>query len=141
MIAVDTNILVYAHRRELPLHEKALSRLVRLAESPEPWAMPVFCIGEFLRVAAHPRLFDPPSTIEQALEAIGGLLESPSLSVLNPGNHFWPMLQEIVEKANTRGSVIYDAQIVAVCKEHGVRDILSEDRDFMRFEEIQLHNL
>ena len=141
MIAVDTNILVYAHRSELPLHKKALSHLVRLAESPEPWSLPVFCISEFLRVVTHPRLFDPPSTIEQGLEAISGLLESPSLIVLNPGGHFWPMLQKIVQKANTRGNLIYDAQIVVVCREYGVRDILSEDRDFMRFEKIILHNL
>lgn len=141
MIAVDTNILVYAHREEMPLHVTALSTLVELAESPEPWALPVFCISEFLRVVTHPRLFDPPSTIEDAQEAVEGLLESPSLVVLNPGQHFWPMLNQITMKADARGNLIHDAMIVAVCRENGVRDILSEDRDFSRFEGISLRTL
>ena len=65
MIAIDTNILVYAHREELPLHRKARARLVGLAEGFEPWALPVFCLGEFLRVVTHPKVFDPPSTLRQ----------------------------------------------------------------------------
>ena len=55
MIAVDTNVLVYAHRAELPLHEAARSRLVAFAESPARWAIPVSCLGEFIRVTYHLR--------------------------------------------------------------------------------------
>lgn len=141
MIAIDTNILVYAHREELPLHRKAMSRLIGLAEGFEPWALPVFCIGEFLRVVTHPRLFDPPSTLGQAVEAIGNLLESPSVVILNPAENFWPILVEIAKLADARGNILCDAQIVAVCREHGVREILSEDRDFSRFEGVTLHTL
>jgi len=141
MIAIDTNILVYAHREELPLHREARARLIELAEGVEPWALPVFCIGEFLRVVTHPRLFDPPSTIRQGVQAIGNLLDSPSCVILNPAEGFWPILAEIVKDANAKGNILYDAQIVAVCLEHGVREILSEDRDFHRFEGIKLHTL
>ena len=98
MIAVDTNILVYAHREELPLHRKALARLVELAESPLPWGLPVFCIAEFLRVVTHPKLFDPPSAIEDGLEAIAGLVKSPSLALLNPGAIYWNILEEIIRQ-------------------------------------------
>ena len=141
MIAVDTNILVYAHREEFPLHVQALARLVELAEGSEPWALPAFCIAEFLRLVTHPRLLDPPSTMQDALAAIEGLLESPRLMVLNPGPHFWPMLADIVRQADVRGNLLYDAQIVAVCRENGVTDILSEDRDFSRFQGMTLHTL
>lgn len=141
MIAVDTNILVYAHREELPLHEKAKAKIIELAESPEPWALPVFCITEFIRVVTHPKLFDPPSGLPDVLDAIGSLLESPSLIILNPGENFWTMLNEIAKKANTRGNLLFDAQIAAVCKEHGIKDLLSEDRDFARFDCIILHSL
>jgi toxin-antitoxin system PIN domain toxin len=141
VIAIDTNILVYAHREELPLHREARARLIELAEGVEPWALPVFCIGEFLRVVTHPRLFDPPSTIRQGVQAIGNLLESPSCVILNPAEGFWPILAEIVKDANAKGNILYDAQIVAVSLEHGVREILSEDRDFHRFEGIKLHTL
>ena len=66
MIAVDTNVLVYAHREELPQHQQARARLVELAEGPALWGIPVFCLGEFLRVVTHPCLFDPPFEIGEA---------------------------------------------------------------------------
>lgn len=40
MIAVDTNLLVYAHREDSPWHEKALARVTELAECGSPWAIP-----------------------------------------------------------------------------------------------------
>lgn len=141
MIAIDTNILVYAHREELPLHRKAKARLVRLAEGLEPWAMPVFCIGEFLRVVTHPKLFNPPSTIHQATQAIESLLASPSVVLLDPTQNYWPIFAETAKSADAKGNILYDVQIVAVCREHGVREILSEDRDFSRFGGITLHTL
>ena len=66
MIAVDTNILIYAHRGETELHGTAASRLVALAEGAERWALPVFCVTEFMRVVMHRRVFNPPSTVAQA---------------------------------------------------------------------------
>ena len=53
MIAVDTNILIYAHRGETELHGATASRLVALAEGAERWALPVFCVTEFMRVVMH----------------------------------------------------------------------------------------
>ncbi len=141
MIAVDANILLYAHREEFPLHRKAKARLVELAEGREPWALPVFCIGEFPRAATHPRLLDPPSTLEQATGALEKLLASPSLILVNPARNFWPILAEVAKAAGAKGNLLYDAQIVAVCREHGVREILSEDRDFSRFKGITLHTV
>jgi predicted nucleic acid-binding protein len=32
-----------------------------------------------------------------------------------------------------QGNLAFDAQLVAVCREHGVVEILTEDRDFARF--------
>ncbi len=37
VIAVDTNVLVYAHRAESPLHGVARERLKSLAEGATPW--------------------------------------------------------------------------------------------------------
>ena len=39
MIAVDTNILVYAHREDSDSHEIAYRRLAELAEDRETWAI------------------------------------------------------------------------------------------------------
>jgi hypothetical protein len=70
MIAVDTNILVYAHRLDSEWNEKAFSCLVKLAVSPAVWAIPWPCLHEFFAVVTHARIYDPPSTPEQAVAQI-----------------------------------------------------------------------
>lgn len=133
MIAVDTNVLVYAHREEVPQHRRARARLTGLAEGAARWSIPIFCLGEFLRVITHPRVFDPPFTAEEACEAVERILASPSLQVLLPGDRFWTLVAEAVRQARATGNLVFDAQIVALCRESGVRVLLTEDRDFERF--------
>jgi toxin-antitoxin system PIN domain toxin len=133
LIAVDTNVLVYAHREELPQHAKARARLVALAEGRARWGIPVFCLGEFLRVTTHARVFDPPFTAAEATDALGRVLASPSLVVLLPGERFWPLLAEAVADGAATGNLVFDAQIVALCREAGVRALLTDDRGFGRF--------
>lgn len=133
MIAVDTNILLQADREELPLHNAALQALRWLAEGHEAWAVPIFCVGEFLRVVSHDRVFDPPTPVIDALAAIDSLLASPSCRLLVPGDRYLPVLRGVVERSGVRGNLVFDAQIAAVCLEHGATTILTEDRDFSRF--------
>ena len=141
MIAVDTNILVYAHREELPQHAAARRRLTALAEGDAPWAIPVFCLGEFVRVVTHPRLFDPPHTIDEACAALDRLLESPTVRILNPAERFWAMLAQAVREADAMGNLVFDAQLAALCRENGVSALLTEDRDFDRFAGLRTERL
>jgi hypothetical protein len=133
LIAVDTNVIVYAHREELAQHRPARARLVSLAEGDELWAIPVFCLTEFARVATHAKVFDPPYSVAEIRQAIQRLLESPSLRLLHPGERFADLFLTAMAEANATGNLVFDAQIVAVCREHGVRALLTEDRDFARF--------
>ena len=137
MIAVDTNILVYAHREGLDLHGAALERLSTIAEGLEPWGLPVFCTGEFVRVVTHPKIFTPPSTLDQALSALNAVLRSPSLRLLSPGERYLDLFEDCVREADARGNLAFDAQIAAVCLEHGAKHLLTVDRDFSRFSGIQ----
>ncbi|OGI49007.1 MAG: hypothetical protein A2151_05660 [Candidatus Muproteobacteria bacterium RBG_16_65_34] len=137
MIAVDTNVLVYAHREELPQHKQAVTWLKALAEGSAPWGIPVFCVGEFVRVVTHAKVFDPPSTIEQALAALESLLASPSLQILSPGSEYTQHFFECVREADARGNLVFDAQIVAVCRAHGCSALLTLDRDFARFKKFR----
>jgi toxin-antitoxin system PIN domain toxin len=141
VIAVDTNVLVYAHREEAPHYEEAHGWLRGLAEGTEPWGLPVFVLGEFVRVVTHPKVFDPPTPLEEALANISGLLESPAVRLLRPGARYWGLLEESAKRAQAHGNLLFDAQIVALCREQGVERILSEDRDFARFPEIELVTL
>ena len=137
MIAVDTNVLVYANREESPLHAVALRALRNLAEGDEAWAIPIFCIGEFLRVISHDRLFDPPTPVLDAIDSVESLLASPSARVLVPADRYLRVLRGLITESNARGNMVFDAQITAVCLEHGATTLLTEDRDFARFRNLK----
>jgi uncharacterized protein len=83
VIAVDTNILIYANRAELPLHTVARTRLAELAEGAVPWGLPVVAAWGFARIVTQP-IFDPPTPTGQAVEFIDHLLGSPTVRVLGP---------------------------------------------------------
>lgn len=141
MIAVDTNILVYAHRGESIKHDAARARVASLTESSSRWGLPVFCIGEFLRVITHPRLFQPPHTAEEACDALGRLLNSPSVVVLRPGLDYPAFLVAAIREVGATSNLVFDAQIVALCRESGVSRLLTEDRDFNRFKGLTIERL
>ena len=141
MIAVDTNVLIYAHRRETDLNVVATAELVRLAEGTEPWALPVFCLTEFMRVVTHRRVFNPPSTVSQAMDFINRIVAAPTCHVALPGADFLRYLETTVHKADARGNLMFNAQIAALCREHGIAAILTNDRDFERFDKLQVRYL
>ena len=141
MIAVDTNILVYAHDPGSSRHRAACIRLEALAGSLFSWSIPAPCLAEFLRVATHPRILGPPYTAREACKSLEQILESPSLTLLRPGPDYAKFLFEAVREANAIGNLVFDAQIVALCREHGVSTLLTEDRDFDRFKGLRTERL
>jgi toxin-antitoxin system PIN domain toxin len=141
LIAIDTNVIIAAHRGEHPMHAKAGERLRSIVEQDAPWGLPVFCIGEFIRVVTHARVFTPPSSLDEAIKAIDGLLESPTARLLNPGDAYFEYISEALRNGDARGNLAFDAQIVAVCREHGVDTLLTSDRDFARFQGISVELL
>ena len=138
MIAVDTNVLIYAHRTETDLHDTAVAELARLAEGNDLWALPVFCVTEFLRVVTHRRVFNPPSTPSEAFDFIKNLIAAPTCVVVRPEAGFLDHLEAAVRQADARGNLVFDAQIAALCREHGIATILTRDQDFKRFDGLQV---
>ena len=141
MIAIDTNVLVHAHWPDSPKHRLAHARVVALAEAPSQWGIPVFCIGEFVRIITHPKVFDPPYTVEEACEALARVLASPSAVVLCPGPEYPVLLLEAIRESKAIGNLVFDAQIVALCREWGIYQLLTEDRDFDRFKNMRTERL
>lgn len=140
MIAVDTNVLVYAHRTESPFHTPAYACLQALAEGSQPWGIPVSCLHEFLSIATNPKIFNPASSYEQALAQVDAWLESPQAQVLHSGAQHWPILTELTRKAKLQGGQFHDARIAAICIENGVSVLWSADRDFGRFKALKTVN-
>jgi toxin-antitoxin system PIN domain toxin len=140
MIAVDTNILVYAHREESPFHERAAACMSELSEGNAPWAIPWPCIHEFFSIVTHPRIYDPPSPIACAADQVDAWLESPALVLLSESMAHWSILRSLVSSAQIRGPMIHDARIAVICMQNGVTELLSADRDFGRFPGFRTRN-
>ncbi|MCC6756259.1 MAG: PIN domain-containing protein [Solirubrobacterales bacterium] len=140
MIAVDTNLLVYAHRRDSPFHAAAKRVVAALAQDLASWAIPWPCLHEFYNIATHPRIYARPSAPAEAIRQIDFWLESPSLLLLSEGDHHWPQLRELIGSAKLQGPMVHDARIAALCLAHGVRELWSADRDFGRFPTLRVRN-
>lgn len=138
MIAVDTNILVYAHRRESRYHEPAAQLVRTLAEGDDSWAIPWPCCFEFLSVVTNPRIWkDTVSTPEQAWRQLAGWMDSPSLRLIGETRDFPETLERFVRGPRVRGGVVHDARIAAICVAHGAEALLTRDRDFAQFPELR----
>lgn len=140
MIAVDTNILVYAHRRESSFNEKAKKILSELAEAEQAWAIPWPCLHEFIGVVTHAKIYVPPTPLEQTIEQVECWLESPHLHFIGEENDYWPVLKSVVENAKIVGPKIHDAKIAAICIQNNVKVLYSTDRDFSRMKGLQVKN-
>jgi uncharacterized protein len=134
VIAVDTNILVYAHRADSSWHGEAQATVAALAAGPGRWAIPWPCLHEFLAIVTHPRIYAPPTTLARAIDQVEAWLEAPNLMLLaEDGSGYWPELRAVLAPGKIAGPKVHDARIVALCRQHGVAELLSADRDFSRF--------
>jgi toxin-antitoxin system PIN domain toxin len=138
LIAVDTNLLVYAHRRESSYHQQANDLLRGLAEGNARWAIPWPCIYEFFSVVTNPRIWKAAaSTPIEASAQVEAWIDSPGLSLLSETEEFSTVLLGLMRQPRVRGPIIHDARIAALCLAHGVEELLSRDRDFQLFAQLK----
>jgi toxin-antitoxin system PIN domain toxin len=140
LIAIDTNILVYAHRADSNFHKKADALLTELAESGKVWSIPWPCLHEFLAIVTHPRIYNPPTPLKDALLQVDYWLECPTLHPIGETADYWKILKSQLETAQSVGPKIHDARIASVCLQHNVRMLWSADRDFSRIKGMEIIN-
>jgi len=140
LIAVDTNILVYAHRPEFQLHEPARAALQSLASGPRSWAIVVHCLVEFTGAVSHPGRFRQPSSYEQITHQIDAWRESPTLVLLPDSTRVLDHFLSLVRQSRVGGAAVHDARIAAACLAGGVRELWTCDRDYGRFPELKTRN-
>lgn len=140
MTAVDTNVLVHAHREDSPFHSRAYQTVAELAEGKARWAIPWPCLHEFLSIVTHPKIFDPPSSLEEALDQVEAWLDSPSLVLLGEGPTYWGELKRLLLGARATGPRIHDARVAALSLLHAAHPLLTADRDFGRFPQLEVRN-
>lgn len=140
MIAVDTNLLIYAHRAESPWHTAAKARLLELAEGSAPWTIFWPCVHEFFGIVTHPRIYEIPTPTDTALAQIETWLDSPNHIHVAEAEGYWSWLKITVQEGQIAGPRIHDAKLAALCRQHGVREFWTADRDFSRFPGLPVRN-
>ena len=139
MIAVDTNILVYANRRTIPdWHEPAKASLEQLANGRVPWGLPWSVVHEFIAVVT--RLRHSPATLDEAFEFVERLAGSESCVPLAEPVDYLLVFKELATNGRVTGPLVFDARIAATCLAHGVRELWTADHDFGRFPALRTRN-
>lgn len=137
MLAVDSNILVYAHRPEYRFNDEAYELLVALSIGDRPWAIPWPCCYEFLSVVTNRRIWKASaSTPEEAWQQLRAWETSPFCRMIGETDDFMDILSRFVKRPNITGGIVHDARIAAICMAHGVETLLTRDRDFSMFPQL-----
>jgi predicted nucleic acid-binding protein len=115
MIGVDTNILVYARRRDSEWFERAAEVVKELAEGPEPWAIPWPCIHEFLAIVTHQHIYQPPTPLAKAMAQVDAWMGSPTLRLIGESREHWRELSAILSTGKIQGAQVHGARVAAIC--------------------------
>lgn len=140
MIALDTNLLVYAHRRDSAHHAAAAAAISAAVPHRGGCAVPWPCLHEFLAVVTHPRIYSPPTPPAEAIAAVEALAAQPGVHVIGEGTDHLTVLSDLLSSGRVTGPKIHDARVAAICLAHGVDALWSVDRDFSWFPALHVVN-
>jgi toxin-antitoxin system PIN domain toxin len=132
MILTDVNVLVYAHREDTPDHAAYLQWLEALINGDQAYGYSELVLSGFLRVVTHPRIFDPPSGLADALAFAEEIRGQPNAVPIVPGPRHWEIFTGLCERSHARGNLIPDAYFAALAIESG-SEWISTDGDYARF--------
>jgi len=128
----DVNVLLYAFREAAPDHARYRGWLLELVNGEAPFALADQVLTGFVRIATHPRIFDPPADLEQALAFVRALRDAPNAVPVAPGPRFWGLFERLCRDGSARGNLVADAALAALAIESG-SELVTTDRDFARF--------
>ena len=132
--SLDVNVLLYASDRSSPRHEAARRFLESCAARPEILCLTWPTLMAYLRIATHAGIFAAALTPEDALANVNALLALPHVRAVTEQDRFMDAYQHVTAGIVVRGNLVPDAHIAAILFQNGVRKIYSNDRDFRKFD-------
>ncbi len=132
MVLIDVNVLVYAYREDAPGHQSYRHWVERCVSSDQAYGVADLVLAGFLRVVTHPKIFDPPSPFESALDFAAELRCRPNCVVVAPGSRHWEIFVRLCRAGAVKGNLIPDAYLAALAIESG-SEWITTDRDYSRF--------
>jgi toxin-antitoxin system PIN domain toxin len=136
MILPDVNVLVYAHREDAPGHILYRNWLESVINNDQAYGMADLVLSSFLRAVTHPRIFNPPSPLEQAFMFVGNVRNQPNCVLVQPGPRHWRIFEQLCRESYVKGNLIPDAYLAAMAIESG-SEWITTDRDYSRFENLK----
>jgi toxin-antitoxin system PIN domain toxin len=133
VLSPDVNVLIYAHREDSHAeHSRFAAWITALATGPEPFALSLLALVGFVRIVTNPKIFQRPSTLEEALAFVDELVRRPTARLIGPGPEHWTLVAELCRASQATSKLVADAQHAAVAIEHGCTWVTT-DSDFARF--------
>ena len=138
--SVDVNVLLYASDRSSDRHDAARRFLQSCASTPEVLCLTWPTLMSYLRIATHPRIFVAPLSPDEALGNIKALLSLPHARAVSELDGFLDAYAHVVGEVAVRGNLVPDGHVAAILFQHGVRTLYTNDRDFRKFETLDVKN-
>jgi toxin-antitoxin system PIN domain toxin len=138
--SLDVNVLLYASDRSSERHQAARAFLESCAARPDVLCLTWPTLMAYLRIATHPSIFAAPLAPEEALNNIGALLALPHVRAVSEQDGFIEAYTHVTAGMSVRGNLVPDAHVAAILLQNGVRTLYSTDRDFRRFESLEVRD-
>lgn len=105
----------------------------------------VFCLAwvtlmSYLRLATQTSIFGKPLTHDQAARNVEALTSAAHCRVIGEQDGFWDVYREVTGAVPTRGNLVPDAHLASVLRQHGVKTIYTDDKDFRKFDFLQVRD-
>jgi len=137
VIAVDTNLLVHAHRADSPRHEAAVAAIRAAGRSANGWAIPWPCAHEFVAVVTGRAFGEARTPVALAFDVLDAWLAHPRCRPIGETDAHASILRRLMDRATLAGGAVHDARIAAICIGHGIDELWTSDRDFSRFPDLR----
>lgn len=140
MILFDVNLLVYAHRESTPQHARAKAFLLQVLNSSTAYGVSELVLAGFVRIVTHPKIFNPPSSLDMAFGFVNQIRNRPNGIIIKPETGNFNIFERLCKAAQATGNLVPDAYHAALAIESG-SEWVTFDRDYSRFEGLKFRAL
>ncbi len=102
MILADVNILVYAKRQDSPNHASFRVWLVEALESDSIFGISDLVLSSVVRILSHPRIFNEPTQVDEALQYVNSLRAHPGCVLVSPGERHWDIFGRLCKAVGAK---------------------------------------
>ncbi len=140
MIAIDTNLLIYAHRASQPEHRAARHAIEEASHDPRGWGIALPSVAEFWAIVTHPQSAGGASTARQAYGFLDSLIAGAGAQLWTAREGFWGRLLRLAGELRVQGPRIFDLQIGLTAFDNGAVEIWTHDSRFVGFAGLRVHD-